>query len=127
LEAAAGPVTFVSGAYMSRIISRPTKTQAKSAAHLYFKGRVYAGDRMFPYVVWDGRSGYKSHPPPNLLVVENLTGRTCIAQIRNRSVGVETVTALLESCDSVILWTRNTAVYRSIVENIKRQADGWLS
>jgi hypothetical protein len=95
--------------------------------HLYFKGRVYVGKRMFPYVVWDGVDGYQSAPPPALLVAENLTGRTCVAQIRNSKVGTETVTALLESCDSLILWTRNTAVYRSIVENIKRQSDGWLS
>jgi hypothetical protein len=82
---------------------------------------------MFPYVVWDGRSGYKSHPPPNLLLAEKLTGRVCIAQIRNSKVGAETVTALLESCDSIILWARDTGVYRAIVENIKKQSDGWLS
>jgi hypothetical protein len=95
--------------------------------HLYFKGRVLAGERASHFVVWDGRSGYKSHPPPNLLVVENLTGRTCIAQIRNRSVGTETITTLLQGCDSVILWARDTGVYRAIVENIKKQSDGWLT
>jgi hypothetical protein len=126
LEAAAGPVTFVSGAYnMPEIIAHRDKAQA--SRQKYFKGRVYAGEQVSHFVVWDGRSGYKSHPPPNLLLAEKLTGRVCIAQIRNRTVGAETVTALLEDCDSVVLWTRNTTVYRAIVENIKRQADGWLS
>ena len=112
---------------MARIISRRDRAQEKTGGHLYFKGRVYVGERMFPYVVWDGRSGYKSHPPPNLLLAENLTGRVCIAQVRHHTIGTETINALLESCDSVILWAHNTAVYRSIVGNIKRQADGWLS
>lgn len=94
--------------------------------HLYFKGRVLAGERASHFVVWDGRSGYKSHPPPNLLLAESLTGRVCIAQIRNRSAGAETVTALLESCDSVILWARDTGVYRAIVENLIRQSRGRL-
>ena len=93
----------------------------------YFKGRVLAGERASHFVVWNGLLDYASPPPPILLVAENLTGRTCVAQIRNSKVGTETVTALLESCDSLILWTRNTAVYRAIVENIKRQSDGWLS
>jgi hypothetical protein len=98
-----------------------------TAPRLYFKGRVYVGKRMFPYVVWDGVDKYASPPPPNLLVVEKLTGTTLIAQVRNPKVGTETVRALLEGGDSLILWARNTAVYRSIVENIKRQSDGWLS
>jgi hypothetical protein len=82
---------------------------------------------MSPYVVCDGLSDYKSCPPPNLLLAENLTGRVCIAQVRNPKLGTETVTDLLQSCDSVILWTRDTETYRAIVENIKRQADGWLT
>jgi hypothetical protein len=82
---------------------------------------------MSPYVVWDGLSDYKSHPPPNLLLAENLTGRVCIAQVRHPTVGTETIKALLLSCDSVILWARNTAVYRAIVENLLRQSHGWLT
>jgi hypothetical protein len=126
LEAAAGPVTFVSGAYMSRIISRRDRAQEKSRQK-YFKGRVLAGERAFHFVVWNGLRDYASPPPPNLLVVENLTGTTLIAQVRNPKVGTEVVKTLLEGCDSLILWTLNAAVYRAIVENIKRQADGWLS
>jgi hypothetical protein len=82
---------------------------------------------MSPFVVWDGRGAYKSEPPANLILAENLTGRVCIVQVRNPKLGTETVTDLLQSCDSLILWARNTAVYRAIVENIKRQADGWLT
>jgi hypothetical protein len=93
----------------------------------YFKGRVLAGERASHFVVWNGLRDYASPPPPNLLVVEDLTGTTLIAQVRNPKVGTEAVTALLEGCDSLILWTLNAAVYRSIVKNIKRQADGWLS
>jgi hypothetical protein len=98
-----------------------------TAPHLYCKGRVYVGKRMLPFVIWDGRRDYESHPPPNLLLAENLTGRVYIAQVRNPKVGTETLAALLEGCDSVILWARNTAVYRAVVKNINKQSDGWLS
>jgi hypothetical protein len=127
LEAAAGPESFVSGAYnMSRIISRRDRAQEKSRQK-YFKGRVLAGERASHFVVWDGVRDYANLPPPNLLVVENLTGTTLIAQVRNPKVGIEMVKALLEECDSLVVWTGNTAVYRSIVENIKREANAWLS
>jgi hypothetical protein len=82
---------------------------------------------MVPFVVWDGRCDYESHPPPNLLLAENVTGQICIMQVRHHTVGTETIKALLESCDSVILWARDTSIYRTIVENIKRQSAGWLS
>jgi hypothetical protein len=94
--------------------------------HKYFKGRVIAGKRVHHYVVWDGLNNYESAPPPNLLLVEKLAGRVVIAQIRNGKAGRETITALLMSCDSVVLWARDTAVYRAIVQNLTQQSDGWL-
>jgi hypothetical protein len=93
----------------------------------YFKGRIHQDGRMFPFVVWDGVRDYKNIPPPNLLVTENLTGRSVIAQIQNRKAGTEAIAALLEECDSAIIWARNHATYRSIVANIKRQSHGWLT
>jgi hypothetical protein len=111
---------------MTRTTARPNQIQEKSRQK-YFKGRVIAEDRAFPFVVWDGIRRYQSHPPPNLLVAENLTGHTCIAQVRQHAVGTETITVLLQDSDSVILWARDTAVYRSIVANIMRRSDGWLS
>ena len=88
----------------------------------YFKGRLYDGSGMCPWVVWDGVRAYENEPPPSLLVAEKL-----IAQIRSLRAGSETITTLLKNSDGVVLWARDHRTYRAIVENIQRQSDGWLS
>jgi hypothetical protein len=92
----------------------------------YHKSRVYTQGRMCPVVVWDGVHGYENIPPPALLIAENLMGRIGIAQIRNRKAGIDTILALLKETDSVIIWARDHATYRSIVTNIERQSHGRL-
>jgi hypothetical protein len=94
----------------------------------YLKGRAYDGDRMCPWVIWDGVRAYRNSPPPGLLQTENLNGRIVIAQIKSRTAGIETIDAILKAgAESVVLWARDHKTYRAIVQNVKRQSDGWLT
>jgi hypothetical protein len=96
----------------------------------YFKGRVYTagGLRVFPIVVWNGVRDYESHPPLILAPAENLTGLLHIVQVRNLKVCTETISAILSKDydSSAILWARNAAVYRAIVENLTSLSHGRL-
>jgi hypothetical protein len=95
-------------------------------ARKYFKGRVYAGERMQPYVVWDGWRDYRNHPPPQLMDAEGLTGKVIVAQVHDPSVGVEFVSDALRSCDSLVVWARDHEVYQSIVKNLREQSHATL-
>jgi hypothetical protein len=71
----------------------------------YFKGRLYEGSRMMPYVVWDGEKEYRSEPPvERLMVVERLGGQLLVAQINNKRLNRGHLVKMLGgACDSLII------------------------
>ena len=93
----------------------------------YFVSRLYWRGKACPCVVWDGVHDYENTPPPELAVAEQMGGEVCIMQLPKAPSSLrETLAVLVEPFTSIILWTRDHAVYLATVEKMKAQCDTWL-
>ena len=90
----------------------------------FFKGRLFDGKQMKPFIVWDGRRNYASIPPPELAAAGHLHGRVVITQI-GKAFNMNLIESILvtANCDSLIIWARDVAMYKTIVETISAKAD----
>jgi hypothetical protein len=94
----------------------------------YFKGRIYRRGKVHPFVVWDGMRDYENEPPPHLFIAEGLRGRIGIKQLRKKPRStLETIVLLAGSFDSIVLWTRDHALYRTIVDEVTAQSNVWMN
>ena len=93
----------------------------------YFKNRLYWRGKAYPCVVWDGVRDYENVPPPELAAAERMCGKVCIMQLGKKPSSLrDTLAALVGPFTSIILWTRDHAVYLATVEEMKAQCDMWL-
>jgi hypothetical protein len=93
---------------------------------------VYRGDVRHTVLVWNGIKDYQRTPTPENLVTVNMGGlafgeKVSIAQIgkpvgRKGRSALKTLTLLMQSFDSVILWARDTKTYKSIRDELRMNA-----
>jgi hypothetical protein len=95
--------------------------------------RVFHGGKEHVVLVWNGVKNYARKPSPDNLACADLGGlefgeRIFIAQIRapcgtrGRASTAKTLSVLLSTCDSVILWTRDTKTYNAIRDDLRNYA-----
>jgi hypothetical protein len=75
-------------------------------------------------VGWGAR--LRKRTPLELWVAEGLWGKLAIAQIRHARMASETISTLIGSCDSVVLWAPDHATDRAIVAEVEGVAIGRL-
>jgi hypothetical protein len=96
-----------------------------NAGEKYYKSRLRDLDgRWHRIVVWDGVCDYENEPPLELMVYEKLGGKLGIVQI-NPNMEVSNKDALLEiieAFDNVVLWARDHATYRILVDSFEAMA-----
>ncbi len=95
----------------------------------YFKGRIYVGDAVHHYVIWDGVRDFQNAPSEAVIAAEFPRPPRAIytAQVSTEMLMEHSATFMLdvlllapEPNSHFILWARDHRTYRTIVEEMTR-------
>ena len=88
--------------------------------------QIYKQEAAHTIMLWNGVKDYRRAPSPENINSVNMGGlvfgrRLVIAQIRQFSpdITIPNLNAMLELCDSVIMWTRDTKTYEAIRDELR--------
>src|SRR5262245_17654368 len=91
----------------------------------YFKGRIFAGERVLHYIIWDGVRDYQNEPPLKGIAAQ-FPGVALHVKVDADAVeDIEDLHVLLSSpidacpdCGSLVMWARDHWTYRLIVQHL---------